>query len=225
MKLIKELNEEVEYFSEAKEDGSKNLYIRGVFMQCIPNKNGRIYPEAVLHKEVKRYVEEAVNKNRAVGELGHPIGPQINLDRVSHLIESLKIDGKNVMGSAKITQGTPMGDTVAGLMKNGIKLGVSTRGLGTLKATKEDLMEVQDDFRLITAGDIVYDPSAPDAFVEGIMENVDWVYDPYTKNWRSQEVLENAKKFIRTLTTEERLASNERIFKAVLDSLVKTNNS
>jgi hypothetical protein len=118
-----------------------------------------------------------------------------------------------------------MGDTVAGLMKNGIKLGVSTRGLGTLKATKEDLMEVQDDFRLITAGDIVYDPSAPDAFVEGIMENVDWVYDPYTKNWRSQEVLENAKKFIRTLTTEERLASNERIFKAVLDSLVKTNNS
>lgn len=221
MKLIKELNEEVEYVSEAKEDGSKNLYIRGVFMQCIPNKNGRIYPESVLHKEVKRYVAEAVDKKRAVGELGHPIGPQINLDRVSHLIESLTIEGKNVLGSAKITQGTPMGDTVAGLMKNGIKLGVSTRGLGTLKATKEDLMEVQDDFRLITAGDIVYDPSAPDAFVEGIMENVDWIYDPASKNWRSQEVLENAKKHIRTLTTEERMASNERIFKAVLDSLVK----
>ena len=176
MKLITEVTEDLEYIAEAKEDGKKDYKIRGVFMQGdLKNRNGRIYPMEVLNKEVKRYNEEYVNKNRAFGELGHPSGPTINLDRVSHLITKLTPEGSNVMGEAKILD-TPMGNIVKSLIEGGGNLGVSSRGMGSLK-DKKGIMEVQDDFYLATAADIVADPSAPNAFVEGIMEGKEWVWD------------------------------------------------
>ena len=177
MKLITEVTETVEYLSEAKEDGSKDYFIKGPFMQAnIKNRNGRMYPAEVLDKEVKRYVTENVAKNRAYGELGHPTSPTINLDRVSHMIKELTRDGDNFIGKAKITTETPMGRIVKNLMDEGASLGVSSRGMGSLK-NKSGVAEVQNDFYLATAADIVADPSAPDAFVEGIMEGKEWVWD------------------------------------------------
>jgi len=177
MKLITELNETVSYVTEAKENGKKNLYIEGVFLQSeVKNRNGRVYPKAVLEREVGRYSEQFISKGRAFGELGHPDGPQINLDRVSHIIESLKSDGSNWIGRAKITD-TPMGNIARGLIESGAQLGVSTRGMGSLKLTREGVNEVQDDFHLATAADIVADPSAPDAFVNGIMEGVEYFWE------------------------------------------------
>lgn len=177
MKLITEVTETVEYLSEAKEDGSKDYFIKGPFMQAnIKNRNGRMYPAEVLDKEVKRYVTENVAKNRAYGELGHPTSPTINLDRVSHMIKELTRDGDNFIGKAKIMTETPMGRIVKNLMDEGASLGVSSRGMGSLK-NKSGVAEVQNDFYLATAADIVADPSAPDAFVEGIMEGKEWVWD------------------------------------------------
>lgn len=177
MKLITELNESIKYVTETKESGKKSLYIEGVFLQSeIKNRNGRMYPKHVLEREVNRYNEQFVQKGRAFGELGHPDGPQINLDRISHIIESLKQDGTNWVGRAKITD-TPMGNIARGIIESGGQLGVSTRGMGSIKLNKEGVNEVQDDFHLATAADIVADPSAPDAFVNGIMEGVEWIWE------------------------------------------------
>jgi hypothetical protein len=176
MKLITEVVEEVQIITEAKEDGSKSYFIEGIFMQGEQkNRNGRVYPISVLQREVKRYTDDYINKNRAYGELGHPQGPTINLDRVSHMIKELYQDGNDFRGKAKIMD-TPMGKIVKNLMDEGATLGVSTRGMGSLKSVN-GVNQVQNDFMLATAGDIVADPSAPDAFVEGIMEGKEWIWD------------------------------------------------
>ena len=176
VKLISEAVEEVEYITEEKDDGGKNYKIRGIFMQAdIKNRNGRVYPMEVLDEEVKKYNKNFIQQNRAFGELGHPDGPTVNLERVSHMITSLKPDGKNFIGEAKIMD-TPMGKIVKNLMDEGAKLGVSSRGMGSLKQ-KDGANVVSDDFYLATAADIVADPSAPNAFVEGIMEGKEWVWN------------------------------------------------
>ena len=176
MKLIREEVESVEFIVESK-NGKKSMYIEGVFLQGnIKNRNGRMYPMDTLRKEVSRYNENHVQSGRALGELGHPDGPTVNLDRVSHKIISLRESGSNFMGKAKILS-TPMGKIASSLIEEGVKLGVSSRGIGSLKQTREGVNIVGDDFMLATAADIVADPSAPDAFVEGIMEGKDWVWD------------------------------------------------
>ena len=176
MKLIREEVETVEFLVENR-NGKKSMYIEGVFLQGnIQIRNGRMYPMETLRKEVGRYNENHIQSGRALGELGHPEGPTVNLDRVSHKIISLKEQGNNFVGKAKIL-GTPMGKIASNLVEEGVKLGVSSRGIGSLKATREGVNVVGDDFMLATAADIVADPSAPDAFVEGIMEGKDWVWD------------------------------------------------
>lgn len=177
MKLITETIQDVKYLTEKKEDGGKNYFIEGPFLQTeIANKNGRVYRKHVMEREVNRYIKEYVETKRAFGELGHPDGPGINLDRVSHMITGLREEGNNYIGRAKIMTETPMGRIVKNLIDEGAQLGVSSRGMGSLKLNKEGVNEVQDDFYLATAGDIVADPSAPDAFVRGIMEGKEWVY-------------------------------------------------
>ena len=176
MKLIAEQIESVEYLTEQKENGDKEYKIKGIFMQSeVKNRNGRLYPFEVLDKEVKRYKKEYIDENRAFGELGHPDGPIVNLERASHMITSLKPDGKNFVGEAKILK-TPMGEIVKNLMDEGAKLGVSSRGMGSLES-RGGTNYVKDDFYLATAADIVADPSAPNAFVEGIMEGKEWVWN------------------------------------------------
>jgi len=176
MKLIREEIETVEFVTEEK-NGKKSLYIEGVFLQGnIKNRNGRMYPMETLAKEVQRYNESNVVTGRALGELGHPDGPTVNLDRVSHKITSLRESGSNFIGKAKILD-TPMGQIAKSLIGEGVKLGVSSRGIGSLKPTKEGFNVVGDDFMLATAADIVADPSAPDAFVNGIMEGKEWIYN------------------------------------------------
>lgn len=175
MKLITEHLEQIEYITEAKKDGGKDVYIEGVFMQAEKqNRNNRIYPKDVLSEATAKYVKEQVKTGRAVGELNHPEGPQINLDKVSHRITELKWNGNDVVGRALILD-TPMGKIVKGLVEGGCKLGVSSRGMGTVEQ-KEGKTFVKDDFVLATV-DIVQDPSAPSAFVEGIMEGVEWIWD------------------------------------------------
>ena len=175
-KLISEEVQDVEYITEEKEDGKKNYKIKGVFMQAdIKNRNGRVYPMEILQKEVKRYNKQYINEKRAFGELGHPDGPTVNLERASHMITGLYPDGKNFIGEAKILS-TPMGNIVKNLMDEGAKLGVSSRGMGSLDQ-KNGANYVRDDFYLATAADIVADPSAPNAFVEGIMEGKEWIWD------------------------------------------------
>mgnify|MGYP001383313545 FL=1 len=176
MKLITEYTEnDVEFITEAKEGGGKNYMIEGVFAQAeSKNRNGRIYPQMVMEKAVGKYVKDQVNTKRSVGELNHPDGPTVNLDKVSHLIQRLNIEGKNVMGKALILD-TPNGQIVKGLLEGGVKLGVSTRGMGSLEQ-RNGAMIVKDDFILNTV-DIVQDPSAPTAFVNGIMEGVDWIWN------------------------------------------------
>jgi len=174
MKLIKEHTEEVKYLVEEKLGKGKEYFIEGIFLQSnLKNRNGRVYPTEILDKEIKRYNEEYVAKNRAFGELGHPDSPTINLDRVSHMIKELKRDGDNFIGKAKIMD-TPYGKIVKSLIDEGATLGVSSRGMGSL-AQKGGVSMVQDDFTLATAADIVADPSAPNAFVEGVMESKEWV--------------------------------------------------
>ena len=176
MKLISEHIEDVEYITEEKDNGEKTYKIKGVFMQSeVKNRNGRVYPFPVLQKEVNRYNKDYVNENRAFGELGHPDGPTVNLERASHMITSLKPEGKNFIGESKILK-TPMGRIVENLMDAGGKLGVSSRGMGSLEQ-KNGANYVKDDFYLATAADIVADPSAPNAFVQGIMEGKEWVWD------------------------------------------------
>jgi len=217
MKLITELVEEVEYLSEAKDDGEKNHYIHGIFLQAdVKNRNGRIYPIDVMEKEVDRYMKYVVKAGRAYGELGHPAGPSINLDRVSHLIVELKKDGKNFIGKAKLTE-TPMGDIAKGLLKSGAKLGVSSRGMGSLKEHK-GVMVVQGDYHIATAADIVHDPSAPHAFVEGIMEGVEWVYDAVKDTWR-EEKLDNMKKAMHKMTMDQLEENKFAIYENFLSSL------
>ena len=175
LKLISEAVEEVEYITEEK-DGKKNYKIKGVFMQAdIKNRNGRVYPQEVLQKEVAKYNKNFIKENRAFGELGHPDGPTVNLERVSHMITDLYPDGKNFIGEAKIMS-TPMGNIVKNLMDEGAKLGVSSRGMGSLES-RNGANYVKDDFYLATAADIVADPSAHNAFVEGIMEGKEWVWN------------------------------------------------
>ena len=177
MKLITEINEEVKILTEESENGSKNFYIEGIFMQAErKNRNGRMYPVDVLAKEANRYITEYVMKNRAYGELGHPDGPSINLERVSHLIKELRQEGNDFYGKAKIMD-TPYGNIVKNLISEGACVGVSTRGMGSLEERSDGTRVVKDDFYLATAADIVADPSAPDAFVRGIMEGKEWVWD------------------------------------------------
>ena len=176
VKLFSEAVEEVEFITEAKESGGKNYKIRGIFMQAdVKNRNGRVYPMEVLEKEVTKYNKNFIKENRAFGELGHPEGPTVNLERVSHMITKLHPDGKNFIGEAKIMD-TPMGKIVKNLMDEGGKLGVSSRGMGSLDS-KNGANYVRDDFYLATAADIVADPSAPNAFVEGIMEGKEWIWN------------------------------------------------
>jgi len=176
MKLITEQLDDVEVIVENR-NGKKSMFIEGIFLQGdIQNRNGRMYPMQTLRKEVQRYNESFVDSGRAVGELGHPEGPTVNLDRVSHKIVSLKESGTNFIGKAKILS-TPMGKIAQNLIDEGVKLGVSSRGLGTLDVNEQGVKVVSDDFTLATAADIVSDPSAPDAFVQGIMEGKDWVWD------------------------------------------------
>jgi hypothetical protein len=191
MKLITEQIEDIQLITEETEGGKKNHYIEGIFLQGdITNRNGRNYPVNILEREVAKYNESFVGTGRALGELGHPDGPQINGDRVSHLITEMKRDGSNFVGKAKIL-GTPMGNIVKTFIDEGVKVGVSTRGLGSVKATKEGIMEVQNDFHLATV-DIVTDPSGPNCFVNGIMENTDYYYDIVSGTWRAQQMIEQA---------------------------------
>jgi len=177
MKLISEEAINVEFLTEATESGGKSYFIEGIFMQANKkNRNGRVYPTEILQKEAKRYTTEFIKKKRAFGELGHPDGPTVNLERVSHMIEELEEVGQNFMGRAKILD-TPYGKIVKNLIDEGAQLGVSSRGMGSLKAGRNGISEVQGDFYLATAADIVADPSAPDAFVHGIMEGKEWVWD------------------------------------------------
>ena len=212
VKLISEEIQDVEYIREQKEDGKKNYKIKGVFMQAdIKNRNGRVYPMEVLNKEVRRYNKEYIYEKRAFGELGHPAGPTVNLERASHMITKLYPDGKNFIGEAKIMS-TPMGEIVKTLMDEGAKLGVSSRGMGSLDQ-KNGANYVRDDFYLATAADIVADPSAPNAFVEGIMEGKEWVWNNgslveaelerakqrINERVRKRQVNENALEFINFL--------------------------
>jgi hypothetical protein len=217
MKLICEVNEDIQYISEAKEDGKKQYFIEGVFMQGdIKNRNGRVYPAEVLDKEVKRYNKEYITKNRAYGELGHPQGPSINLERVSHMITKLERDGSNFMGRAKIMTETPYGAIVKSLMDEGAQLGVSSRGMGSLKTNRQGISEVQGDFYLATAADIVADPSAPDAFVQGIMEGKEWVWE---NGIIREATISDYQKQIKTASREELEEAKLRVFKDFLTKL------
>ena len=205
MKLITEEIESVDFIVENK-GGRKQLYIEGVFLQAdMKNRNGRVYPMATLRREVGRYNENHVQKGRALGELGHPEGPTVNLDRVSHKIVSLRESGSNFVGKAKILN-TPMGKIASSLISEGVKLGVSSRGVGSLKMTREGVNVVGDDFMLSTAADIVSDPSAPDAFVEGIMEGKDWVWDGGILR---EKMAAKTYKTINTLTDQKKLDENK----------------
>ena len=215
MKLITEVTEEVRYIAEEGVEGKKALYIEGIFLQGdIQNRNGRRYPIGVLDKEVSRYHQEQIDKGRAYGELGHPSGPTINLERVCMMIKSLKREGSNYIGKAKIMD-TPYGNIVKNLMSEGARLGVSSRGMGSLKEVN-GVNEVQDDFFLATAADIVADPSAPDAFVNGIMEGVEWVWNNGVL--KSQQV-ETYKKEIQKASKPSLEEAKIRVFKHFLSKL------
>jgi hypothetical protein len=198
--VLKELNEEVNILSEGTGD-AKRYFIEGVFLQGnIKNRNRRMYPKDILQREVDRYTKEYIDQKRAFGELGHPDGSTINLERVSHMIERLKESGNDYEGRAKIITTTPMGKITQALLDEGARLGVSSRGIGSLKLNREGINEVQDDFLLATAADIVADPSAPDAFVRGIMENRDWSL--LSGIW-SEEDIDNTKKTIHSATRQQ----------------------
>jgi len=216
MKLIREEIETVDFIVESK-NGKKSLYIEGVFLQGdIKNRNGRMYPMETLRREVSRYNESNVVAGRALGELGHPDGPTVNLDRVSHKIVSLKESGSNFIGKAKIL-GTPMGKIAESLISEGVKLGVSSRGIGSLRPDREGVNIVGDDFMLATAADIVADPSAPDAFVEGIMEGKEWVWDGGILR---EKYAEKTYKKINTLVDQRRLDEHKlNLFQDFLNSI------
>ena len=216
MKLITEEIESVEFIVEER-NGKKSMFIEGIFLQGdITNRNRRMYPMDTLRKEVARYDENFVQKGRALGELGHPEGPTVNLDRVSHKIVSLKESGSNFVGKAKLLD-TPMGNIAKSLIGEGVKLGVSSRGMGSLRATKEGINVVESDFMLATAADIVADPSAPDAFVDGIMEGKDWVMEGGIIR---EKLVEKTYKEINTLVDERSLQENKlKLFQNFLSNL------
>ena len=216
MKLITEEISNIEFITEGK-GKCKKCFIEGVFLQGgIKNRNGRMYPTETLAREVERYNENFTNKGRALGELGHPDGPTVNLDRVSHKIVSLKESGSNFVGKAKLLD-TPMGNIAKSLVSEGVKLGVSSRGMGSLRATKEGINVVESDFMLATAADIVADPSAPDAFVDGIMEGKDWVMEGGIIR---EKLVEKTYKQINTLVDEKSLQENKlKLFQNFLSNL------
>jgi hypothetical protein len=216
MKLIREEIEKVEVITEEK-NGKKILYIQGPFLQTEQqNRNGRVYRRNVMEREVKRYTDQYISKGRALGELGHPDGPTINLDRVSHKIISLEQKGNDFIGKAQILS-TPMGKIAESLLKDGVTLGVSSRGIGSLRPTREGYSEVGEDFMLATAADIVADPSAPDAFVQGIMEGKEWVWEGGILRER---LAQNTQKKINTLVDQKRLEENKlNLFNEFLNSL------
>ena len=216
MKLIREEIEKVEVLTESK-NGKKSLYIKGPFLQAEKvNRNGRMYPMGIMEREVERYSKDYVQKGRALGELGHPDGPTVNLDRVSHKITELYRDGNNFIGKAQILS-TPMGKIAESLLKDGVTLGVSSRGIGSLRETKNGYKEVGEDFMLATAADIVADPSAPDAFVQGIMEGKEWVWDGGILRERYAE---GVKRQINTLVQQKQLEEHKlNLFNDFLNSL------
>lgn len=216
MKLIREEIEQVEFIVENK-NGKKSLFIEGVFLQGnIKNRNGRMYPMETLRREVSRYNENHVAQGRALGELGHPDGPTVNLDRVSHKIVSLRESGSNFIGKAKILS-TPMGKIAESLISEGVKLGVSSRGIGSLRMTREGINVVGEDFMLATAADIVADPSAPDAFVSGIMEGKEWVWDGGILR---EKLAESTKRRINTLIDQRKLQEHKvELFQEFLSNL------
>ena len=215
MKLITEEIESVKVITEGKGNDQK-LYITGPFLQaeCV-NRNGRMYPFSIMEREVKRYNEQYVEKGRALGELGHPDGPTVNLDRVSHKIVSLTCEGNNWIGKAQILA-TPMGKIAESLLKDGVCLGVSSRGIGSLRENSKGYKEVGEDFMLATAADIVADPSAPDAFVQGIMEGVEWIYDASRNSWLIEKT---QKKVNRLIETREYQEKKLELFNEFLNSL------
>ena len=214
MKLITETVHDVKFLTEAREDGKKNLYIEGIFGQADrENKNGRVYGASLMEREVGKY-QDLIKEKRSLGELGHPPNPSLNLNQVSHLITKLEMNGKDVYGKAKILE-TPMGNIARNLIENEVRLGVSTRGLGSLKANKQGVNEVQDDFHLVTV-DIVADPSAPDAFVQGIMENAEWVLTD--TGWKEVQ-FEMAKKQIKEASKNEIEAVALRLFENFISKL------
>jgi hypothetical protein len=214
MKLITEEIESVNFITESK-GGKKSLHIEGTFLQAnIKNRNGRMYPMETLQREVQRYNENYIQKGRALGELGHPDGPTVNLDRVSHMITSLKEDGTNFVGKAKILD-TPMGKIASSLIGEGVKLGVSSRGVGSL-IEKNGVKLVNDDFMLATAADIVADPSAPDAFVNGIMEGVEWVWSNGILEQKVHVLKNRVERFVEQRALEEHKLN---LFNEFLNSL------
>lgn len=214
MKLITEVNQDIQYLTESNEEGKKSYYIEGKFMGYDePNKNGRMYPLRIMEKEVKRY-QELINEKRSLGELGHPPTPTVNLPQVSHLITELRIDKNNaVYGKAKILE-TPMGRIVENFIREGVGFGVSSRGLGSLKE-KNGVNEVQDDFLLATV-DIVSDPSAPNAFVQGIMENAEWILENGV--WKQQQI-EEAQKTIKKASKKQLDEAKLQVFNKLLNSI------
>lgn len=216
MKLIKEVFDTTSFVVENKLGKGKEYFIEGIFLQSeLKNRNGRLYPEQVMDKEVGRYMEQLVKQNRAYGELGHPDTPSINLDRVSHLIVDLRKEGTNYVGKAKIME-TPMGNIARGLLDGGANLGVSSRALGSLQMNKEGVQVVQDDFMLSTAADIVADPSAPDAFVRGIMESVEWVF---VDGKFEQRQIEETKKLIQRTPSKRLTEASIAAFQNFLTNL------
>lgn len=216
MKLITEITEDIKFIKENAGNGDKTYFIEGIFMQAnTVNRNGRLYPQHILVNECRRYITEYVNKGRALGELNHPTGPTVNLDRVSHIIKDLREDGNNIMGRAKILD-TPMGKIVKNLIEEGASLGVSTRGMGSLKPINESIkknkkyQEVQEDF-MLAAVDIVADPSAPNAFVNGIMEGKEWIFE--NGSW-CEKNYDNAVKLIKNSSSRK---LNENILKVFKD--------
>ena len=202
MKLITELVEDLDIVTEADSNGKESLFIEGIFLQAEQkNRNGRVYPLEILEREVRRYKKDYVKQNRAFGELGHPDGPTINLERVSHMITELRKSSTDFVGKAKVLNSTPYGKIVEGLLKDGAKLGVSSRGMGSLDESQKGTKIVKDDFYLATAADIVADPSAPHAFVQGVMEGREWIYE----NSMFREVdLDSVKKTIGSSSRRER---------------------
>lgn len=215
MKLIREVNETLNMVVEEKLGKGKQLYVEGIFLQSnIKNRNGRMYPEEVMDREVERYIREKIEKKSAFGELGHPDSPSINLDRISHLITSLRKEGTNWIGKAKILD-TPMGRIAEGILKGGGRIGTSSRALGSLKMNNEGINVVQSDFMLSTAGDLVSDPSAPDAWVQGIMEGAEWVY----VDGKFERQVDAARKTIMTATSinleEQKILAFEHFLRSI----------
>ena len=214
MKLITEMNQDVKFLTEKKEDGTKSVYIEGIFMQAEkPNRNGRMYGKGIMEREVQKY-QELINEKRSLGELGHPPNPSINLNQVSHMITGLKFEGNDIYGKAKILD-TPMGKIAKNFIEEGVRLGVSSRGLGSVKLNKEGVNEVQDDFHLATV-DIVADPSAPDAFVQGIMESADWILENGV--WKAIQI-EQAQNTIRKASKADLNKVKLQVFEQFLRSI------